>query len=141
MHQLVYVSSAVRKPGHEDIAAILNASRRNNRRLGVSGMLLHIGGKFLQVLEGERSNVHEIFGQVLLNPRHEQIDILADERSFGRNFGQWSMAFLEPSRMLAPDVYDIARQAMAGKVHPANAANLPMLIKTFYRANAGEIAA
>nr|QQZ51135.1 BLUF domain-containing protein [Phenylobacterium glaciei] len=51
MHSLSEYGAACAHPSELD--AILAASHRNNRRCGVTGMLCHYEGSFLQFLEGE----------------------------------------------------------------------------------------
>ena len=52
MH-LIYSSAATQVFTPEDLAALLALARKKNASLAVTGMLLHIDGSFLQVLEGE----------------------------------------------------------------------------------------
>ena len=52
MFHLVYVSSAVRPFSKSELVELLNVTRDNNSRLGVTGMLLYRDGNFMQVLEG-----------------------------------------------------------------------------------------
>ena len=52
IRQLVYVSNAKYGLGDRDMESILAASRRNNRALDVTGLLIYADGVFIQVLEG-----------------------------------------------------------------------------------------
>jgi hypothetical protein len=52
MIQLTYISSAVRGLDELAVNDILKASRNNNASVGVTGLLLYNGRRFLQVLEG-----------------------------------------------------------------------------------------
>ena len=60
MLQLLYVSGASIHLGQADIQEILTASRRNNQRVGITGMLLWADGVFIQVLEGEPDTVRTL---------------------------------------------------------------------------------
>ena len=60
MIHLVYVSSATGKLGETDLLDLLEHSRRRNRALDLTGMLLYAGGNFFQVLEGEEKDVDEV---------------------------------------------------------------------------------
>ncbi len=141
MHQLVYVSAAAQPMTEPELNGILEASRRNNARDGVTGMLLHIDGGFLQVLEGPREIVQHTFGRILLDTRHRGISILVEQNAVGRVFGRWNMGFLEPSETLAPDVFVISKQALAHAVPPEKAQHIATLIRTFYRINTADRAA
>ena len=50
--QLIYVSKATRALDKEELTTLLGKIRPNNSRLGITGILLHDSGSFLQVLEG-----------------------------------------------------------------------------------------
>ena len=63
MKRLIYLSSAVRLATRDDLAQILGAARRNNRRDGVTGLLMYHDGTFLQILEGEETAVDRVFEQ------------------------------------------------------------------------------
>ena len=49
-HEIVYVSSATRPFQEAELQDLLLKARENNARLGVTGMLLYIGGNFMQLL-------------------------------------------------------------------------------------------
>ena len=64
MIQLSYLSAPSRPMSVDDLMDILNKSRENNARLGISGMLLFTGEWFIQVLEGDEKIVDR-FDRVL----------------------------------------------------------------------------
>lgn len=90
---LIYASSAVHQMGDEELLEILKKSRENNARLGVTGMLLYRGGNFLQVLEGERTVVTELYQQIAKDRRHHQVSKLVERPVQERGFALWSMGF------------------------------------------------
>ena len=53
MYQLIYLSSATEMFTKEKLLALLEQSRPNNARLGITGILLYSNGNFMQTLEGE----------------------------------------------------------------------------------------
>ena len=92
MIRLTYISTAVRDLRAEAIEDILKASRRNNRRDRVTGLLLHDGRRFLQVLEGAAPFVEAAYARILKDPRHRAC-VKLDERAVeARVFGEWDMA-------------------------------------------------
>jgi hypothetical protein len=95
---LGYLSVAPTLPLHADLEHILAASRRANPEHGVTGLLVHCEGTFMQVLEGPRAGVDEIFRRIRANALHTNINVLFDERIEQREFGNWSMACKELSR-------------------------------------------
>jgi hypothetical protein len=89
---LGYVSVAIHALAPGQLEHILHSSRRDNPVYGVTGLLVHCEGTFMQVLEGPREGVHEIFRRIQANPVHTSIHVLFDERIEHREFGGWSMA-------------------------------------------------
>lgn len=93
MLQLTYISSAVGTPS---VAAILAASRRNNARDGITGLLFSDGRRFLQALEGSADEVEQAFARIERDPRHRAIVVLSRRVITAREFGPWAMAERAP---------------------------------------------
>jgi hypothetical protein len=96
LFQLVYISSARQSFCETDLGALLTLARRNNRHVGVTGLLLCGGRRFLQALEGSERNVQFIFDKIRADERHCAIVELARRNVARREFGDWDMAF-EPA--------------------------------------------
>ena len=80
------------------IAHILQASRRNNARVGVTGGLLFSDGCFAQVLEGPIDRVESVFERIQCDPRHADVTVLQANPIETRDFPEWSMAFAGGAR-------------------------------------------
>jgi hypothetical protein len=59
---IIYSSAAKSHFGSEELLALLGSARSKNSSMNISGMLLHIEGSFLQVIEGV--NFHAEVSQV-----------------------------------------------------------------------------
>ncbi|MEO8621019.1 MAG: BLUF domain-containing protein [bacterium] len=94
---LVYSSTATVALTQADIVAVLRASRRNNARVGVTGILLYTAGSFFQILEGHPAQVEATFERILTDPRHNRVVTLIRERIPRRTFGEWSMGYATPT--------------------------------------------
>ena len=81
---------ALTMPG---LVQILKASRRNNQRSGLSGLLVYTQGQFLQVLEGVDHCVDETFSRIAADDRHSACKIIQETQIFEPDFGQWLMGF------------------------------------------------
>lgn len=92
MFQFVYISTAARNRVEDQVDDILALSRRNNSGAGVTGVLLHRGRRFLQVLEGDRDDVMTTVARIERDPRHIAIVPLSTRETAVREFGDWSMA-------------------------------------------------
>jgi hypothetical protein len=90
---LVYVSSAVGTLAEHDILNLLRASRENNLRDGITGVLLYKGGNFMQVLEGPEGRVLSLAEKLSKDSRHWGMRRLIQKRIRVRSFAQWPMAF------------------------------------------------
>jgi Sensors of blue-light using FAD len=91
LHRLLYVSVAPADADERLLQAILSSARRRNDALGISGALLHYGGHFLQVLEGEQHRVDALFERIRRDTRHADPHVVSRDDVPGRLFGDWSM--------------------------------------------------
>ncbi len=92
MLQITYISTA-KHVRDADLSAILEVSRRNNARDGITGLLLFNGKRFLQALEGPPALVHKAYDRIKADARHRAAVILATSTVDVRQFGSWDMAF------------------------------------------------
>jgi hypothetical protein len=95
VQQLAYVSAAAQlMPSHE-LAELLAHARKKNARLGVTGILLHDAGSFLQVIEGAPATVDALFRTIEADPRHQRVVVLGREPVSRAAFGAWHMGFVD----------------------------------------------
>ncbi len=71
--------------------ALLVQCQANNVRNGVTGMLIHDGERFIQVLEGSPATIDSLFNRIRHDPRHSGVDVLEVSIDQPRLFGAWSM--------------------------------------------------
>ena len=93
MFQLVYISTAREPITAEMRDQILAASRRNNVRNQVTGLLVAGKRRFLQALEGPEQAVLDTYARIKGDPRHHALVLLTGRSVEARAFGNWSMAF------------------------------------------------
>jgi hypothetical protein len=84
---------------------ILEQSRKNNPGLGITGLLCVSDNLFIQVIEGGRDEVCELFNAIVRDDRHQQVRLLSYEEIAERRFGNWTMgqvniAKLNPALLL-----------------------------------------
>jgi hypothetical protein len=70
---------------------ILKQSRRNNPRAGITGMLCHANGAYVQVIEGGRAEVSRLLATIMRDDRHSEVQILLYEEISERRFVNWVM--------------------------------------------------
>lgn len=98
--RLIYASLEARDIGSQDIDQILTASRRNNLVDGVTGMLCHGSGRFLQCLEGDAEHVDRIYERISKDSRHKDVVVIDRGDLDRRVFGDWSMGFIDIDNIL-----------------------------------------
>ncbi|MBC7702253.1 BLUF domain-containing protein [Aquabacterium sp.] len=89
--RLLYASRAHKPLASDTIEAILTASRKNNLALGVTGLLCHSGDSFMQLLEGGRGAVNQLYTKIANDPRHGNVILLHYEEIDERRFASWTM--------------------------------------------------
>ncbi|WCT72659.1 BLUF domain-containing protein [Sphingomonas naphthae] len=123
MLQLTYISTATRQLQDTDINLILEASRRNNALVGVTGLLIYDGKRFLQALEGEETAVHLTYDRINHDPRHRGIVLLGSRQVETRSFGAWSMAAQKVASAFGTTVPEVVDRLTA-QVEDANTREL-----------------
>ena len=98
LYRLVYYSHNHITGGNEalepELAQILEKSRQNNARDGITGALLFNSGCFAQVLEGPLEVVEAAFERIQQDDRHGEVSLLALEPVEQRSFPNWAMGFV-----------------------------------------------
>ncbi|WP_374672983.1 BLUF domain-containing protein [Ideonella sp.] len=97
MIHCIYASVSARHWRDDELKALLVAARAKNRRLGVTGMLLHADGCFFQVLEGPAAGVDAVYADIEADPRHEQVTLIVRESIPHRAFDRWTMGLASAS--------------------------------------------
>jgi hypothetical protein len=89
----VYVSSAHASMTDQELADLLAVSRENNKKRGITGMLLYRGGDFMQVIEGPAASIEALLKSLARDNRHTGMIILKKTVITERQFTGWQMAF------------------------------------------------
>lgn len=93
--QLVYVSAAIKPFSQADLLELLSKARVNNSIIGVTGLLLYHNQSFFQILEGQEEAVTTLFARIGRDQRHDRVLLLSKKNVEERNFGDWSMGFVD----------------------------------------------
>jgi hypothetical protein len=99
--RLIYASRAADLQSGEATEAILARSRSHNPACGITGILCHGGGVFLQALEGGRGPINELYGHILRDPRHKDVVLLNYQEISERSFGGWTMGHVNLAKLNA----------------------------------------
>jgi hypothetical protein len=93
MFELVYFSTANPGLSSTDISNIIESSIKFNGNNNITGCLIYSNGEFLQLLEGEKEIVQNLFDKIKKDKRHKNVILLGEDSKDLRLFPKWSMAF------------------------------------------------
>jgi hypothetical protein len=98
LYRLVYYSrnhvSETPETFTAEVADILEKSRVNNARDGITGALLFNAGCFAQVLEGPLEAIEATFERIQQDERHGEVSLLSLDPQEERSFPNWAMGFI-----------------------------------------------
>jgi hypothetical protein len=97
--RLLYASRASDAMTAESLALIMKQSKTNNAKSGVTGVLCLSEGIFLQVLEGGRNAVSQLYNRIANDARHRDVVLLNYEEINERRFAGWSMGEVNMARL------------------------------------------
>jgi hypothetical protein len=95
----MYVSQSLVDPEQHEIVldGIVEAARRRNEQLDVTGCLISARTKFAQILEGPAEAVAELRRRISGDHRHVGIITIDVGQLETRRFSEWSLAYAGPS--------------------------------------------
>jgi len=77
--------------------SILKTAMVFNRVNQITGVLCQGDGFFLQMIEGERSVINQLYGRIARDSRHKDVELVKFEEITQRKYSQWSMALIDLS--------------------------------------------
>ena len=111
MHMIAYVSDAISKDEALEQATndIVQAAKRRNPTMGITGVLILLNGKYLQIIEGEEANLRILMKDVEGDNRHENVSYLIDTKTSARGFKDWNMDVFMLNKDLTFDAGTLTR--------------------------------
>jgi len=99
--RLLYASRSASPIDEALVASILERSRRHNAERGITGVLCHSspGDVFLQLLEGGRAAINELYAGIVRDPRHREVTLLSYAEISERRFSAWRMGRVSLNRV------------------------------------------
>lgn len=91
--RLICLSSATTIPTNSDLEELLRGARERNKKRGITGFLVYKNGMYLQVLEGPKDKVEELFNKIENDSRTTSVVKLKETTISQRDFPQWYMGF------------------------------------------------
>lgn len=99
--RLVYASQAIAAIDHATIDDILKQANNSNLEYGITGVLCAYQGddRFLQVLEGARAEVNQLYSNIMRDKRHSSVTLIDYAEISTRQFASWRMGSVDLSRI------------------------------------------
>ena len=97
--RLLYASRPASPLTASVIDTILAQSQDGNQTKGITGILCFSDDLYLQVLEGGRDAVCELFNAIVRDERHKNVRILSYDEIPERRFGGWTMGQVNVARI------------------------------------------
>jgi len=134
---LRFLTYVARSTGHDlvrDLADIGQSAQRNNAEHGITGMLVHDHGHYVQLLEGPPESLEHLLGNIRRDPRCDRLRVIRDEPAERRRMDAWRMLVLRiddrsGSDPLAAESFRDAYQ----RIVPTDADGLVGLLKELER--------
>jgi hypothetical protein len=97
--RLLYVSRSSHPITADSVDQLLNQSRKNNTSAGITGVLCFTESCYLQVIEGGRKAVNDLYNQIVSDERHSEVTVLHFEEVNERLYGSWTMGRVNLERL------------------------------------------
>jgi hypothetical protein len=88
--RIVYLSAAARPLSEAELDTLDAESQRRNAARGITGLLMHGGGRFYGLVEGPRRRVIALMERIAVDPRHRGMRILREGPIPERRFVNWT---------------------------------------------------
>ena len=101
LYTILYISTPSKSFDDKELQELVTESRDWNRLHGITGFLAYVEGildgktksQFLQIVEGEKGDIEEVFSIIKADPRHKDLSVLKEGYIKYRKFDSWNMGF------------------------------------------------
>lgn len=94
LQRLVYVSTAAGPFSDSDLDALLIQAKSSNAKMRVTGLLVFNGLNFMQAIEGEATEIAQLFQRISRDSRHSGVIKISQIEISERAFAKWSMVIV-----------------------------------------------
>jgi len=106
LFELIYNSIAEEFVSEKDIIDILNVCREFNTKFKITGCLLFHNREFLQIIEGEKEDILQLYENICNDKRHNNINLIMQGEIEKKMFPDWVMAFKELTDVEMAEISD-----------------------------------
>lgn len=97
MYYIIYSSQVAEDMTDQNLLDIMDKANVRNKELNLTGILIQVKDRFIQLLEGDKKDVEAVFSSIDADARHHNINMLLTGYYQDRLFSDWSMAFTRSS--------------------------------------------
>lgn len=94
LYELIYTSVANQPLAEEELVTLLEQARARNDKQGITGFLIYHNREFVQLLEGNKEDVFDIYASICDDGRHTSVNTFFNRDVAERSFKNWEMGFL-----------------------------------------------
>ncbi|TCC90401.1 BLUF domain-containing protein [Pedobacter frigiditerrae] len=127
-YYLLYFGIARNQFTAEDFNSLLAKARSRNESLDITGKLLHCEGTFIQLLEGKKENVEEVYHSITKDDRLIALKIITVGAASERYYKDWSMAFKDVTMAEINEIENCSHHDVAAYIKSASAIRLLKLL-------------
>lgn len=102
--RVIYTSMAAPTVTDQTVQEILSKSRMNNAKRQITGALIYVDRRFIQILEGPRQTVEDLIVTIGQDPRHSAVEVLNKDAITERGFSDWSMGYVSAAGQELPTI-------------------------------------
>lgn len=92
MKCLIYKSTPSKDLKDRTLRNMLVDAKKFNRENNVTGCIFINHEKVIQLIEGEKNTIDQLYKRILKDTRHQQIETLLEKEIYTRTMQDWAMA-------------------------------------------------
>jgi hypothetical protein len=93
LYYYMYTSMPARVLSEAKLYELLDTARKANNRFGVTGMLICLPESYIQLIEGPKPHIEQLYQNIQQDKRHLRVTTLREAPIENRFFPDWAMAF------------------------------------------------
>ena len=103
--QLIYVSKLDCNLAINNLSAIFEKASKKNKSRDITGFIVYNGKYFLQVIEGNKDTVNNLYGNIVQDERHTDILLLGTKDLENRDFEDWNLGYVNSDKVIKEFLY------------------------------------
>jgi hypothetical protein len=107
MKRLIYSSNSSENVDFKIVGEILTHAMNRNKEIGITGMMVYDGHRFLQCIEGDETVVDELWQKLTKDTRHHSLYIHGTEFDDKRLFPEWNMGYMNNRPVIQKMIHSI----------------------------------